>query len=103
MPTDERLKAPLIRSPSQWPGTSRAPISSGRLIILSDSGTMALPAKVVRLSPRAGLACRSASIIAAFSPPRGCAQIAAETRLVADAGRRVTLVHKPQSVRNLFG
>ena len=49
VPTDERLKAPLIRSPSQWPGTSRASISSGRLIILSDSGTMALPAKVVRL------------------------------------------------------
>ena len=28
--TADRLKAPLIRSPSQWPGTRRASMSSGR-------------------------------------------------------------------------
>ena len=64
----------------------------------NDSGTMALPAKVVRRSPRAGLACRSASIYAAiYAQPRGV------DGFVADAGRRVIGVHKPQSVRNLFG
>ena len=55
VPTEERLKAPLIKSPSQCPGTSRASISSGRLIIRNVSGTMALPASVVRRRPRTGL------------------------------------------------
>jgi len=48
VPTDDRLKAPLIKSPSQWPGTKRASISSGRLIMRNDSGTMDVPASVVR-------------------------------------------------------
>jgi len=39
----------------------------------NDSGTMELPASVVRWRPRAGFACRSASTIAAFKPPRGWA------------------------------
>jgi hypothetical protein len=30
VPTDERLKAPLIKSPSRWPGTIRASISLER-------------------------------------------------------------------------
>jgi hypothetical protein len=34
---------------------------------------MEVPASVVRLRPRAGFACRKASIIAAFNPPRGWA------------------------------
>jgi len=73
VPTAERLKAPLIRYPSQWPGTSRASMSSGRWIIRSVSGTIAEPAREVRRVPRFGLACRSASIISVFNPPRGCA------------------------------
>jgi hypothetical protein len=73
VPTAERLKAPLIRSPSQCPRTRRASISSGRWMIRNVYGTMALPANVVRLSPRVGLACRRALIIVAFSPPRGWA------------------------------
>src|SRR5450756_793553 len=35
VPTDERLAAPLIKSPSQWPGTSRPSISPGRLWMLA--------------------------------------------------------------------
>jgi hypothetical protein len=42
----------LIRSPSQWPGTSRASISSGRLIMRNDSGIMDVPASVAPAAPR---------------------------------------------------
>jgi len=47
VPTAEALRAPLIRSPSQWPGTMRAATSGGRrsIEVMSD--------KVVRLEPRA--------------------------------------------------
>jgi hypothetical protein len=100
VPTDDRLKAPLSRLPSQWPGMRRASISSGRWIIRNYSGTIALPVRVVRRRPRDGLAWRRASIIAAFSPPRGCARRI--DRLVADAGARVIALHAPQSLRDLL-
>jgi hypothetical protein len=61
---------------------------------------MALPVRVVRRRPRDGLAWRRASIVAAFSPPRGCARRI--DRLVADAGGRIIGLHAPQSVRDLL-
>ena len=77
VPTEERLAAPLIMSPSQWPGIRRALTSSGRWIILKDSGTMALPPPglrpIPRPTPRRCLPWRRASTSAAFSPPRGWA------------------------------
>jgi len=42
------VERPLIRSPSQCAGTRRASISSGRLIILSSSAAMELPATSLR-------------------------------------------------------
>ena len=39
VPTAERLAAPLMRSPSQWPGISRPSISSGLAVILTSSVT----------------------------------------------------------------
>jgi hypothetical protein len=61
---------------------------------------MALPVRVVRRRPRDGLAWRRASIVAAFSPPRGCARRI--DRLVADAGGRIIGLHAPQSLRDLL-
>ncbi len=46
-------------------------------MIRNDSGAIEPPDSVVRRSPRAGLRCRNAAIIPAFSPPLGCAWIAA--------------------------
>jgi hypothetical protein len=34
VPTAEPLRAPLIRSPSQWPGTVRVATSAGRSVIV---------------------------------------------------------------------
>ena len=100
VPADARLKAPLIRSPYQCPGTIRASISSGRLIMRSVSGTMDVPASVVRLRLRAGLACRSLDHCRLKTAARLGADRGMDG-LVAHTGRGVTLVHAPQSLRNL--
>jgi hypothetical protein len=42
-------------------------------MILNDFGVIEQPANVVRRKPRAGLCCRRAAIIPAFSPALGCA------------------------------
>jgi hypothetical protein len=47
-------------------------------MILNDFRAKEPPASVVRERPRVGLCCRNAAIISAFSPPFGCAQIAAQ-------------------------
>jgi hypothetical protein len=65
------------------------------------SGAMDVPASVLRLRPRAGFACRSASTIAAFNPPRGWAQIAAQMVSGLTRAEGVIGLHKPQSLHDL--
>ena len=115
VPPDERLKAPLIRSPScqpqaiaeqsprgQRPGTDRASMSLGRLIICNVSKTMALPASVVRLSAR--------RLCLPQRPDHRSLQLAAWLRVncsiygvMPHAGDRIIRLHDPQSRRNLLG
>ena len=38
VPTAERLSLPMIRSPSQWPGTARSATSAGRSEIITMLG-----------------------------------------------------------------
>ena len=55
VPTAEPLAVPMIRSPSQWPGTARSATSAGRWLILNASRYEVRPAPVAVLP--AGLAC----------------------------------------------
>ncbi len=62
---------------SQWPGTSRASISSGRWIIRNESGTMAAACpRGCAGGPRDGLAWRRASDRRRLQPPRAAARAA---------------------------
>ena len=93
VPTADRLKAPLIKSPSQCPGTRRASMSSGRLIIRNVSGTIADPAKEVRRAPRLGLPQRLNHQRLQSAPWLSVDR--SIDRLVTDALTRVVWMHAP--------
>lgn len=78
----ERLKAPLIKSPAQWPGTSRCCTSSGRCAIRNCSGTHVRLAAGVRRRPRVGLLgpIGSASVGGAVSRRNLAGHLAAQGR-----------------------
>src|SRR5450756_1736649 len=71
VPTDERLAAPLIKSPSQWPGTSRPSISPGRLWMLAMLQILPRFSSTLERRPRCGLSCRKQVSSSFFNSPRG--------------------------------
>ncbi len=67
VPTAEALRAPLIRLPSQWPGTVRVATSAGRSVIGVILGNLA-PSSTPR--PRSACLARLTQCRQQFAPQR---------------------------------
>ena len=67
-----QLPKPMIRSPSQWPGTARSSASAGRSLIRTWSVTKLFPRRVRALGTRSALPVRRQAVSSRRSAPRPC-------------------------------
>src|ERR1039458_6990521 len=96
VPTDERLAAPLIKSPSQWPGTSPS-ISPGRLWMLAMLQILPRFSSTLERRPRCGFFFPEQNRRTLFtSPPR---RAVVDARHVADLAALFVDLGAPPPVR----